>query len=76
MGFPRQEYWSGLLFPPPGDLLDPGFESLSPALSGGFFAVEPPGKLVVIELSTKSYIQDLLLLLLYRNYCWTGGPEN
>ena len=31
MGFSRQEYWSGLLCPPPGDLPDPGIESLSPA---------------------------------------------
>ena len=39
MGFSRQEYWSGLPCPPPGDLPDPGFEpaSLSPALAGGFF---------------------------------------
>ena len=32
MGFPRQEYWSGLLFPPPGDLPNPGIEFVSPAL--------------------------------------------
>ena len=31
MGFPRQEYWSGLPFPPPGDLPDPGIEDTSPA---------------------------------------------
>ena len=40
MGFPRQEYWSGLLFPSPGDFPDPGikFTSLvSPALAGRFF---------------------------------------
>ena len=40
MGFSRQEYWSGLPFPSPGDLPDPGIkpESLrSPALTGGFF---------------------------------------
>ena len=30
-GFPWQEYWSGLPFPPPGDLLDPGIEFVSPA---------------------------------------------
>ena len=44
MGFPRQEYWSGLLFPSPGDLSDPGTELVSPALAGRFFATEPPGK--------------------------------
>ena len=32
MGFSRQEYWSGVPFPSPGDLPDPGFEPLSPAL--------------------------------------------
>ena len=32
MGFPRQEYWSGLPFPAPGDLLDPGIKPRSPAL--------------------------------------------
>ena len=40
MGFPRQEYWSGLLFPSPGDLPNPGMEPLSlvsPALAGEFF---------------------------------------
>ena len=33
MGFPRQEYWSGLSFPPPGDLPDPGIEPSSPVVS-------------------------------------------
>ena len=32
MGFPRPEYWSGLPFPPPGDLPNPGIEPMSPAL--------------------------------------------
>ena len=47
VGFPRQEYWSGLPFLPPGDLPDPGTEPRSlesPALAGGFFTTEPPGK--------------------------------
>ena len=44
MGFSRQEYWSGLPFPSPGDLPDPGIKLTSPALAGGFFIVEPPGK--------------------------------
>ena len=45
MGLPRQEYWSGLPFPPPGmDLPDPEIESSSPALAGSFFTTEPPGK--------------------------------
>ena len=49
MGFSRQEYWSGLPFPSPGDLPDPGSKSappVSPALAGRFFflTTEPPGK--------------------------------
>ena len=44
MGFPKQEYWSGLPFSSPGDLPDPGIEPVSPALAGGFFTSEPPGK--------------------------------
>ena len=44
MRFPRQEYWSGLPFPSPGDLTDPRIESTSPALAGGFFTTEPSGK--------------------------------
>ena len=43
MGFYRQEYQSGLLFPSPGDLPDPGMEPTSPVLAGGFFTTEPPG---------------------------------
>ena len=41
--FSRQEYWSGLPFPPPGDLPDPGMELMSPALAGTVFTIEPPG---------------------------------
>ena len=44
MGFPRQEYWSGLPFPPPGDLSNPGIKPVSSALAGGFFNTEPRGK--------------------------------
>ena len=44
MGFPRQEYWSGLPFPFPGDLPDQGIELTCPALAGEFFSTEPPGK--------------------------------
>ena len=42
MGFSRQEYWSRLLFPPPGDFPDPRMEPTSPALAGGFLNTEPP----------------------------------
>ena len=45
MGFPQQESWSGLPSLSPGDLPDPGIEPVSPALVGGLFTAEPPGKL-------------------------------
>ena len=48
MGFPRQEYWNGLPFPPPGDLPNPGIEPTSPALAGGFFTTKPTGKPVLL----------------------------
>ena len=44
--FSRQEYWGGLPFPSPGGLPDPGIESVSPALAGGFFTTEPRGKTI------------------------------
>ena len=44
MGFPRQEYWSRLPFPSPGDLPNSVIEPTSPALAGRFFITEPPGK--------------------------------
>ena len=50
MGFPRQEYWSWLPFPPPGDLPNPGIELTFPALAGGFFTTEPPGKLILLQI--------------------------
>ena len=58
MEFSRQECWSGLPFPSPGDLPDPGIEPASPALAGdGFFTTVPPGNPG----------------LLVRDYIFTGG---
>ena len=51
MNFSRQKYWSGLPFPPPASLPDPGIEPrslVSPALEGGFFTTEPAGKPEVV----------------------------
>ena len=42
MGFSRQEYWSGLPFPSPGDLPDPGIEPVSPTLQADALLFEPP----------------------------------
>jgi len=44
MGFSRQGYWSGLPFPSPGDLPNPGIEPGSPTLQGDALPSEPPGK--------------------------------
>ena len=63
MGFSRQEYWSGLPFPPPGDLPDPGMELMSltsPALAGG------PGSVPLAPLGKPCiYAPHLLYLVLY-----------
>ena len=48
MRFSRQEYWSGLPFPSPGDLPDLGIELISPAVAGGYFTAEPPEKIFSI----------------------------
>ena len=53
VGFPSQERWSGLPFPSPGDLPDPGIELSSPASAGGVFTTESPGKPMYINI----YIQ-------------------
>ena len=44
IGFPRQEYWSGLPFPSPGNLPDPGIKPVSSSLQEDFFTTEPLGK--------------------------------
>ena len=43
VGFPRQESWSGLPFPPPGHLSDPGLKPVAPVSAGRFLTAEPPG---------------------------------
>ena len=43
MEFSKQEYWSGLPFPSPGDLPGSRIEPVSLALAGSFFTIEPPG---------------------------------
>ena len=50
--FSRQDYWSGLPFPSPRDLPDPGTEPGSPALKAGSLPTEPPGKPVLGFLPT------------------------
>ena len=49
MGFSRQEYWSRLPIPSPGDPPNPGVKPVSPVLAGGFFTSGPPEKLALSE---------------------------
>ena len=48
MGFSRQEYWSGLPFPPPWNLLDPGIKPTSPALLAGSPPSAPPWEAAMV----------------------------
>ena len=54
MKFSRQEYWSGLLFPPPWDL--PGIEPGSPALQADALPSEPPGKPLIKKAHVNVFI--------------------
>ena len=58
MGFSRQEYWSGLPFPSPGDLPTPGIKPGSPALKTDALPSEPPGK---PPADTKEELKSLLM---------------
>ena len=57
MGFSRQEYWSGLPFPSPGDFPDPGIEPRSPALEADTLTSEPPNEETDKRLNSKIYKQ-------------------
>ena len=46
IGLPKQEYWSGLPFPPPGDLPDPGNKPESPALKADILPSDPSGTVI------------------------------
>ena len=64
-GFSRQEYWSGLLFPSPGDLPDPGIEPGSPALQADSLLSESPGK----PLRDENYYLSMILTGIYLIMC-------
>ena len=55
MGFSGQEYWSGLPFPSPGDLPDPGIKPWSPAFQADTLTSEPPGKSLKSTYLLKNY---------------------
>ena len=64
MGFPRQECWSALLFPSPGDLPGRGIKSVAPAFQVAFCLTEPPGDFVLQNLSYFT-IYGFFLALIY-----------
>ena len=66
-GIFRQEYGSGLPFPSPEDLPDPGIECISPALQADSSPSEPPGKLKIMA----NVIYDVLLFI-YFFFCYCG----
>ena len=61
MGFSRQEYWSGLPFPSPGDLPNPGIEPSSPTLQADALPSEPPGKISMEDRIWKERIQGKMI---------------
>ena len=58
-GFSRQEYWSGLLYPPAGDLPNPGIKPMSPALQVNSLPSEPPGKPMNTGVGSLSILQGI-----------------
>ena len=76
-GFSRQEYWSGLPSPPPGDLPDPGIQPKplrSPALADGFFTTSPTWETQSISQSTMTESPAFYLCLSRRPTLPTGRP--
>ena len=62
MGFPRQEYWSGLPFPFPEDLPDPRIKPRSPAFAGGFFTTKPLARIkCTVSVTNKAPLSSSLL---------------
>ena len=70
LGFFRQECWSGLPFPSPGDLPDPGIEPASPALTGGFFIIEPPRETPALLLGGCNFKASAFTMLVH---FWNRG---
>ena len=76
MGFSRQECWSGLPFPSPGDLPDPGIEPGSPALEADALTSEPPGKIKYFtRLITSIFISLLPYLIILLHNCQDYLPQ-
>ena len=77
MGFHKQEHWSELPFPSPGDLADSGIEPTSPALAGGFFLPlrfsGKPLNLKYLNVKTKAETSIEVLLCLQYNFRYHIG---
>ena len=73
MGFSRLEYWSGLPYPSPGDLPNPGIKPaslISPALAGKFFTTLPPGKFSAVwHYSKKTAVHEKMALNRHQIWC-------
>ena len=78
MEFSRQEYWSGLPFPSPGDLPDPGIEPRSPTLQADALTSEPPGKPTIHckQLLNKEMLLLLMILVLHPCFSKSSFFEN
>ena len=78
MEFSRQEYWSGLPFPSPGDLPDPGIETRSPAFQADALTSEPPGK-PKVRLDTIKLLEEnigrTLFEMNHSNTFWDLSPK-
>ena len=81
MGFSKQEYWSGLLFPSPEDLPNPGIEPRSPSLQANSLLSEPPGKPLgwhgVKEVKIENRIVSTLIFCctMFINFMYAFIPE-
>ena len=76
MVFPRQEYWSVLPHPPPGDLPNPGIKPTSSMLAGGFLTISATWEALIVVMAvhlceyTKNHWIVLLLLLSHFSHVW------
>ena len=70
MGFARQEYWSGLPFPSPGDLPNPGIEPASPVLEGRFFTAKPLREAHIYVISFYINFSIFIELVYIIETCW------
>ena len=83
MGFSKQEYWSGLPFLSPRALPDPEIEATSPALPGGFFTIESPGKphikvyfWLILGMRHRGFFIDFSYFYVYNNNLLLVEPPN